>query len=282
MNKDEMMKLIEPPTPFKDNAPKLMVQEDEIDFAINNYNEKIGHKNEIDDIQCDKCKNKGLIAFKDYDDFYGVYELNYKPCECFRKRQLVNIAIKNGFEHLIKVSSKDYKKEYDWQKENYEKLVKYCMVENDTNKWFIAIGQIGSGKTLIASIVANNILKNTNREIFYINWLSFINNLKRNIANDNITEVNDYLEHLKKVDVLFLDDVLKNYVQTDLKYIYEIINYRYVNDKKTIFTSEYIVDELLNIDQATFSRAIEKASGYIIDNDKDRKRNIRLNGLDIK
>lgn len=274
----EMEKLLE--TPIR-NKIKDYTQKDLEQFKCDNYNAKVGKLNENDGIECDKCKNKGLIGIVLYDEMYGVYEFNTKTCECFRKRQLVHIARKNGFEELIKLRAKDYKRNYDWQKSNYDKMLKYCFEETESNKWFISLGQVGSGKTMIASIISNNILYNTNREIFYINWLVFINKIKRDLANDNISEVNDSLDHLKNVDVLFLDDVLKKYVETDLKYIYEIINYRYTNNLKTIITSEYSVDELLNIDQATFSRMIQRANGYIIDETKDKSKNIRLQSLKI-
>ena len=277
MNK-EMEKLLETPIINKidDYTPQELEQ-----FRCDNYNNTIGTLNENDGIECDICKNKGLIGIVRFDEFYGVYEFNTKTCKCFRKRQLVHIARKNGFDELIKLRAKDYKRNYDWQKNNYAKMYKYCCEEKESNKWFVAVGQVGSGKTMIASICANNILYNTNREIFYINWLVFINKIKRDLANDNISEVNDSLDHLKNVDVLFLDDVLKKYVETDLKYIYEIINYRYTNNLKTIITSEYSIDELLNIDQATFSRMVQRANGYIIDETKDKSKNIRLSELNI-
>ena len=87
------------------------------------------------------------------------------------------------------------------------------------------------------------------------------------------------LEEIKNVEVLFLDEVLKKYNETDLKYIIEIINYRYNNNLKTVISSERNLNELLDIDEATFGRVVEKSGEYLLDIKKDRNKNYRLKGL---
>jgi hypothetical protein len=82
-------------------------------------------------------------------------------------------------------------------------------------------------------------------------------------------------------DVLFLDEVLKKHNDTDLRYLMEIINYRYTNDKKTIITSEKLLNELLDIDEATFGRAVEKCEGFVINIPRDRKKDWRLRSLKL-
>ena len=94
--------------------------------------------------------------------------------------------------------------------------------------------------------------------------------------SDNSKSVSDYLEFIKNVDVLFIDEMLKKFNETDLKYLIEIINYRYTNDLKTIITSEKTISELLDIDEATFSRMIEKSKKYITIIPNDRSKNYRL------
>ena len=75
--------------------------------------------------------------------------------------------------------------------------------------------------------------------------------------------------------------LMKKYNETDLKYLIEIINYRYQNDLKTIITSERVLDELLDIDEATFGRAVEKCEGYLMNIPKDRNRNYRLRSVTV-
>ena len=113
----------------------------------------------------------------------------------------------------------------------------------------------------------------------YITWTDFIGRLKRDMMGDNSNDVSDYFDKLKKVEVLFIDELLKKYNETDLKYLIEIINYRYTNNLKTIITSEKTINELLEIDEATFSRVIEKADKYIINIQKDKTKNYRLKNV---
>ena len=98
---------------------------------------------------------------------------------------------------------------------------------------------------------------------------------------DKTNDVSEYLDKLKNVEVLFIDELLKKYNETDLRYLIEIINYRYTNDLKTIITSEHVFDKLLDIDEATFGRAIEKCEGFSINIPKDRKKNWRLRSLKL-
>ncbi|MDO4378956.1 MAG: DnaA/Hda family protein, partial [Erysipelotrichia bacterium] len=144
---------------------------------------------------------------------------------------------------------------------------------------FIICGQSGSGKTLICSIIANNLLLQQKKAVLYITWTDFISRLKRDMMGDNTNQVSKYLDEIKSVEVLFIDELLKKYNETDLKYIIEIINHRYTNNLKTIITSERTIEELIDIDEATFSRVIEKADKYVINVPKDKKKNYRLRNI---
>ena len=153
----------------------------------------------------------------------------------------------------------------------------YC--RSDNKQWFITLGQSGAGKTLISTIIANYLLLKKDKTVIYITWTDFISKLKRDIMSDNSNEVSNYLDDIKQVEVLYIDELLKKYNDTDLKYIIEIINYRYTNNLTTIISSERTIDELLEIDEATFGRIIEKAEKYIINIPKDKKKNYRLKNL---
>ena len=113
----------------------------------------------------------------------------------------------------------------------------------------------------------------------YITWTDFISRIKRNMLGDKANEVSNALDDIKNCDVLFMDEVVKSYTEADLRYLIEILNYRYTNNKKTLITSEKVLSELLDIDEAAFGRAVEKSNGFIINIPKDRKKNYRLRVL---
>ena len=237
------------------------------------YNDTVGNLTECD---CELCKNKGYIQKVRYEELYNDFVVYMKPCECMKKREIIRKAMASGLGEYIHKRFDDYIATDEWQKNIKAKAIDYVKSNNDN--WFVALGQSGCGKTLICSIVANYMLGD-GKTVTYITWTDFISKLKRDMMADNQEEVSRYLESIKNVDVLFIDELLKKYNETDLKYIIEIINYRYTNDLRTIITSERTINELLDIDEATFSRMIEKSKKYIINIPKDRMKNYRLRAL---
>ena len=62
-----------------------------------------------------------------------------------------------------------------------------------------------------------------------------------------------------------MDDFFKNeqLSSADLRIANEIINYRCVANKRTILSSERLVKDLIEIDQAIIGRIIEMAKEYV-------------------
>ena len=237
---------------------------------IKSYNEKVGDMDLIDGIHCEVCNNKGWIKVL-VDGCVKV-----RKCECIGRRKSCMNAKKSGLGEYLDKTLADYIVTEPWQQHCFDMVNKFVTNHSKDNTWFVALGQSGCGKTLACSIIANYLLFLAKREVCYVVWTDFIGKLKRDMMVDKTNDVSEYLDQIKKVDVLFIDEMLKKYNETDLKYLIEIINYRYTNNLKTIITSENLYEQLLDIDEATFSRAIEKADGFLINIAKDRKKNYRL------
>lgn len=245
-------------------------------LATESYNKLAGNLNDEDGIECDICKNKGWVQYISEDGYLTV-----RQCECTAKRNAYKKAKYSGLGEYLSKQLSDYIVESEWQQKCKTKVKDYMIYHSHDNVWFMACGTSGCGKTLLGSIIANNLLFNRGRKVLYVIWTDFISRLKRDMMSEQSNTVSDYLEEIKKVDVLFLDEVIKKYNETDLKYLIEIINYRYTNNLKTIITSERVIDELLNIDEATFGRVVEKCEGYILNIPKDRKKNYRLRYISV-
>lgn len=255
------------------SIPTITPQERE-QMMVDDFN---GSEGTLTEYECTKCKNKGLIMKLQFSELYNDYTRVCEPCTCMEVRRTIAKAKNSGLGDYIKKRFDDYVVTDDWQKSVKDKAIEY--VKQDDDSWFIALGQSGSGKTLISCIISNYFLFKKQRIVKYITWTDFISKLKRDMMSDNTMEVSDYLEDIKRVDILYIDELLKKYTEADLKYIIEIINYRYTNNLKTIISSERLVDELLDIDEATMGRMIEKADKYIINIAKDRKKNYRLKNI---
>lgn len=244
-------------------------------FKVDCYNESVGDLDKIDGIQCSICNNKGWIQ---------VLEDGYEPlrrCKCMERRDSMKNAKSSGLGEYLTKTLDDYIAEAEWQKKCRKAVEMYISKHSMDNAWFIACGQSGSGKTLMGSIIANTLLVEKGRSVMYVIWTDFISRIKRDMMSDRTNDVSKAMDEVKKVDVLFLDEAIKKYNETDLKYLMEIINYRYANNKKTIITSERLMTEFLDIDEATFGRAVEKCEGFIINIPKDRKKNYRLRAFNL-
>ena len=74
------------------------------------------------------------------------------------------------------------------------------------------------------------------------------------------------MDKYKVPRVLFLDDFLKGKpTDADLKYIFEIVNERYLKKKPIIISTEKSIDEIVSWDEAVASRLVEMAQGNIIE-----------------
>ncbi|MEI3327949.1 MAG: ATP-binding protein [Thomasclavelia sp.] len=228
-------------------------------------NDSVGHQNEIDGINCSKCKNKGLIYKME-----GEYAVGYE-CECMAKRRAVRSANKSGLKNLLNYRIRDFQTTFEWQKIIKEKAIQY--VTNNSKSWFIALGQPGAGKTHICSAIAKTFIdKGIN--VKYIVWPTFIKEVRNELYFKNNLEAFDYE---KKVDVLYIDDFLKgSNSENSLEIAFDILNYRYNNKLTTLISSELLMNELNDIDAAIAGRIYQSAEGFLFQINKNEKNNFRL------
>lgn len=256
----------------KDNP---MSNEEFRQFTVDCYNDTEGDLDKEDGIQCILCKNKGFIQVIE-----GRYQ-PYRPCECMARRDAHKKAKQSGLGKYLNKTLDDYITDEEWR--GRCKRVAEAFIERHAHDdvWFMACGQNGSGKTLLGSIISNTLLTKKGLSVMYVVWTDFIGEIKRDMMGEKANEVSVRMKEAKNAEVLFLDEVFKEYNSTDKRYLMEIINYRYTNDLKTIITSEKLLNELLDIDEATFGRAVEKCEGFMINIPKDRKKDWRLRSIKI-
>lgn len=145
----------------------------------------------------------------------------------------------------------------------------------------LLIGQPGSGKTHLLTAISNNLIKKKVVPVMYFPFRDGMNEISAN----NFEKKTEIMERMKDVEVLFIDDLFKpiggkidvKSWQADI--IFEVINYRYLNNKPLLVSSELSLDELLYVDEATASRIFEMAEDFTVTIKRDIKINYRLRNV---
>lgn len=233
------------------------------ELAIRNADRVIGRNG----VECPFCLNKEVIYELKDDEIYGRW------CVCKKQRDYLTRARQSGMGDLLKLTLDDFIATQDWQKQVKSKVVEYLASEKQN--WFVALGQVGAGKTTICSVIANEIMKS--QKVIYLICGDYLQKVKR-LKGD---ELEDYVNEIKSVEVLYLDDFMKFANVQDVNEMFMLINSRYNEKKLTIISSEKTQQELYAIDEALASRIIERAGDYLITFKKDKGKNQRLKGLEI-
>ncbi|NPC90994.1 ATP-binding protein [Bacillus sp. WMMC1349] len=149
----------------------------------------------------------------------------------------------------------------------------------DKRKNSIALlGQPGSGKTHLLTAISNKLIKSKNVPVQYFPYVEGFNDLK-----DDFEKLEEKLRRMKEVDVLFIDDLFKplkgkpRATDWQVEQTYSVINYRYLNHKPILISSELDIEQLVQIDEALGTRIYEMCENYIVIIKGDRmKLNHRL------
>lgn len=113
----------------------------------------------------------------------------------------------------------------------------YDILEKKNNNGLYICGDMGVGKTYLCIALANSLVKK-GEKVAFVKISSFINEMRRLVANDS-QKFDEYLNKLKDVDYLFLDDIGSESVSTFSRddILFTLLDYRMENNKITIFTS---------------------------------------------
>lgn len=143
----------------------------------------------------------------------------------------------------------------------YEYAKNFTTIQNDRKNSLALLGDPGCGKTHLCMAVANNIMRK-GTPVIYFPWVEGFNELK-----DNLDDLDTRIGLLQRIDVLYIDDMWKGRkTPTDfqIEQTFAIINYRYMNKKPILVSSEYDVDAMCKFDMAIGSRIYEMCKDYCV------------------
>ena len=220
------------------------------EMAVESYNNEQG---DMEGYDCPICKNKGMVAFlKDGQDYY-------RNCTCLDIRKANKMQAASGLEMLLaKHTFDNYKATEQWQQYTLDKAKEFA---DKKDGWFFLGGRSGTGKTHICTAIIGQLLKE-GTACKYMLWRDEARELK---AKVNEPEYDQLIKPLKQTKVLYIDDFLKGGIsQGDINLAFEILNYRYLNGLMTIISSELLLKDILEIDEAIGGRIYQSSMNYLI------------------
>jgi DNA replication protein DnaC len=269
----------------------------ELETRVRNHSTSSATKSvDTEAYNCQKCKDKGFLLEnvpalnhegqqRVWPNGSPMFHEVFKDCVCTPKRQS---------QHLMKFSeiTDDFKKmtfssfNLDGKPEVIQSahqcavdyFVEFEHIKDTRNNSISLLGQPGAGKTHLLTALANNLIIKKQVSVLYFPFVEGFNDLK-----DDFTVLEEKLTKMKRVGVLFIDDLFKGRTHpTDfqIEQMFAVINYRYLNHKPIMISSERTVDELCDIDEALGTRIFEMSKNYTIVIKGDRKvLNHRLVGM---
>jgi len=238
---------------------------------VDSYNASAG---DLEGYDCQTCKNKGYISM-----IKNGYEV-MKRCSCMDIRASMRRIAKSGIAgQLDRCTFDNFEATNEWQRQAKSKAMRF--VESyPHSEWLFMGGQVGAGKTHLCTAAVGKFLS-MGKAARYMLWRDESPVLKAVV--NSAEEYVSAMEPLKTVDVLYIDDLFKTErgkfpTEADIKLAHELLNYRYINrNLVTIISSELLIDDLLDIDEAIGSRIYELSKlNFCVQIKYDRDRNYRM------
>lgn len=211
--------------------------------------------------ECEICKDQQGHFYRDEQG----YEF-WKDCVCIeKKKQQRLIASSQITEEFQKKTFKNFEHEgsHPQVKEAYDKAYTYTInfpkIRKDRQNSICLLGQPGSGKTHLLMAIANNLIKR-GIEVIYFPWTEGFNELK-----GDFDKLEERINRLQKVDVLYIDDMFKGRdkpTEFQKEQAFAIINYRYLQNLPVLISSERSIAQMCEVDEALGSRINEMCRNY--------------------
>lgn len=228
--------------------------------------------------ECGICNDVGVVII-DRENNIG------EPCQCIEIKRYKKIIDNCGIgEDFRRKSFENYKVWNEPSKRFKNMGLAYIDKNINAKSDSIAfLGQSGTGKSHITFAIASEFMKQ-NVPVLYMPYVDKIQELKNlNRFADENDDFHRTMTRYKTVKVLLIDDLFKGAADkygtvnaVDIRHMFNIINERCLRHLPTIFSSEYLPNELIKIDEALGGRIIEMCGDFIGVAGKDSRANYRL------
>lgn len=221
---------------------------------------------EVREYRCNTCKDQeGYIErINNSDDPFDYIEI-WRDCDCVKER------ISERLMKSSKITPEFQKKTFgNFTREGRPPLVQdaykaaYNYVQdlddkNIPNKSIALLGRPGCGKTHLLMAISNNLISKRT-QVLYFPFVEGFNEIK-----SNLDSLETRIHQMQQAQVLYIDDLFKGRKEvTDfvIEQVFAIINYRYLEKKPVLISSEKTIAGLCEIDEGIGSRINEMCRDY--------------------
>ena len=203
---------------------------------------------------------------------------NGKYCTCVKSSAIASEDISFTLHSFSQSDVSIFKENAKCYESTQTVLETFCKkMPNTRIKTIVLSGKTGTGKTFLASCVADALIKKNLSVVFITAFEACERMLKYHTTFDS-TKLS-FLAPLIDCDMLIIDDVGSEsiYKNVTKEYFFHIINERRLSNKPTMLTTNLTIDELgLRYGERTVSRIFDKSVCYAKDFDFSDKRIINI------
>lgn len=206
----------------------------------------------LGDSGCEICHGLGYYRYDvpfGHEDFGKIF-----PCTC-RSEEILNAVEKRlfsfsnlsalahmtfeffvpqGKEGLSEINAASVRNAFDRAKDYAESLEGWLLIE----------GKYGCGKTHLAAAIGNAVVKDKAYETIFITTPDLLDALRFAYSDPSET-FEARFERIREVPLLILDDFgTHNATQWAQEKLFQIINYRYINQLSTVITTNLVLDDI--------------------------------------
>lgn len=227
-------------------------------------------KPDKDGLICHTCDGSGWVERTEEN---GHTYMDYCP-ECYSARmtarRLKVSGISTGDYLRYNLDTFDVKRSY--QAEAMKNMAVEFLANHTHGQGLGYFGASGTGKTHICIATCLFLTEQCHEQHYYFSYRREMPALIKAMKsyNDDYEKAmskwrtcnNLYIDDLFKLAGKMVDGKLTDIDRNELKIVYDLVNSRYLNNLTTIFSSEYSVKEITDIDTATGSRIYDMVKPY--------------------
>ncbi len=191
-------------------------------------------------LHCEKGKNMFEAWKKE-----PIQQENYRAYKNAKIERAIRLSGVDGMFENIRLS--DIKSESNLA-QSCAKYVQNWEQIRTTGGGYYFWGNVGAGKTFIASALANELMKTKLVEVLFIRMPEAAKRVKNTFDNAVKNEDKKLFDRMKDVELLVIDDLgVEKVSEWLIDEMYQIIDFRWRNKKPMIITSNRSLDDLMKV-----------------------------------